>query len=143
MAEGLPAITVPDLLKGFCEVLLAQAWQKMGLVLDPVTGEIVEDLAQARLAIDSAAKTVRFEEGQSNLVNRFLSFNQATLRSTSEGQYWFLTLDASASQDVQNVWVKDSHAGGGQTLNAQRGGRNFGHNVNWIFNPPGTYFIYR
>ncbi len=51
----LPPVTVPDLLTSFCAMLIGQGWQKLGLVVDPATGDIAQDLEQARLAIDSLA----------------------------------------------------------------------------------------
>jgi hypothetical protein len=62
--EALPPVTVPDLLRSFCGMLMGQAWQKLGLVVDPTTGELEEDLAQARLAIDSLAALVGKLEGE-------------------------------------------------------------------------------
>ena len=45
--------TTYDLL-GYCINLLAsQAWQKLGLLADPQTGEAQPDLAEAKLAIDA------------------------------------------------------------------------------------------
>ncbi len=39
----------------FIEEMQAQAWVKMGLLKDPVSGELQTDLPQARLAIDCVA----------------------------------------------------------------------------------------
>ena len=40
---------------GYCINLLAsQAWQKLGLLADPQTGEAQPDLDEAKLAIDAA-----------------------------------------------------------------------------------------
>ena len=48
-----PAPTTYDLL-GYCINLLAsQAWQKLGLLADPQTGEAKPDLAEAKVAIDA------------------------------------------------------------------------------------------
>lgn len=47
------APTIYDLL-GYCINLLAsQAWQKLGLLADPQTGEAQPDLAEAKVAIDA------------------------------------------------------------------------------------------
>ncbi len=47
------APTTYDLL-GYCINLLAsQAWQKLGLLADPQTGEAQPDLAEAKIAIDA------------------------------------------------------------------------------------------
>jgi hypothetical protein len=61
--EALPPVSVPDLLRSFCGMLMGQAWQKLGLVVDPVSGELEEDLGQARLAIDSLAALAEKLEG--------------------------------------------------------------------------------
>ena len=48
-----PAPTTYDLL-GYCINLLAsQAWQKLGLLADPQTGEAKPDFAEAKVAIDA------------------------------------------------------------------------------------------
>jgi len=48
-----PAPTTYDLL-GYCINLLAsQAWQKLGLLADPQTGEARPDFAEAKVAIDA------------------------------------------------------------------------------------------
>ncbi len=50
-AAGAPSTY--DLI-GYCINLLAsQAWQKMGLLADPQTGEAQPDLAEAKVAIDT------------------------------------------------------------------------------------------
>ena len=49
--EGAPDVYS---LVGYCLSLLqADAWQKMGLLADPQTGEAVVDLQQAKVAIDT------------------------------------------------------------------------------------------
>ena len=51
-AEGQQSPGTYDLI-GYCLNLLAsQAWQKLGLLADPQTGEAKPDLAEAKLAID-------------------------------------------------------------------------------------------
>ncbi len=51
--EDRTAPTTYDLL-GYCINLLAsQAWQKLGLLADPQTGEAQPDLAEAKVAIDA------------------------------------------------------------------------------------------
>ena len=50
---GDPAPTTYDMI-GYCINLLAsQAWQKLGLLADPQTGEAQPDLAEAKVAIDA------------------------------------------------------------------------------------------
>lgn len=55
-AEDLVGEGAPDIygLLGYCVSLLsAQAWQCLGLIADPKTGEAMIDLAQAKVAIDA------------------------------------------------------------------------------------------
>jgi hypothetical protein len=49
----LPPVDVHALVKSFIGILGAHAWQWMGLVRNPVTGEVEKDLAQAKVAIDA------------------------------------------------------------------------------------------
>ena len=58
-----PPLSVSDLLRYFCGVLLEQAWQKLGLRVDLATGEATEDLGEARLAIDALAALVEKLDG--------------------------------------------------------------------------------
>lgn len=46
------AANVYDLLREFATVLSLFAWQRLGLMMDPQTGKIHRDMAQARIAID-------------------------------------------------------------------------------------------
>ena len=50
---GLPPVDVYALLKSFIGLLGAHTWQWLGLVKNPVTGNIEKDLTQAKIAIDS------------------------------------------------------------------------------------------
>ena len=53
LEDSGPAPTTYDLL-GYCINLLAsQAWQKLGLLADPQTGEAQPDLPEAKVAIDA------------------------------------------------------------------------------------------
>lgn len=52
---GEAAPTTYDMI-GYCINLLAsQAWQKLGLLADPQTGEAQPDLAEAKIAIDAVS----------------------------------------------------------------------------------------
>lgn len=51
--EGLPPVDVDSMLKSFVGLLSMHAWQWLGLVKDPRTNDINQDLEQARVAIDS------------------------------------------------------------------------------------------
>ncbi|MDD3806283.1 MAG: DUF1844 domain-containing protein [bacterium] len=51
---GLPA-DVFDYLRWTAGMLNAMAWQKLGLIVDPQTGNAVKDLTQAKVAIDTVA----------------------------------------------------------------------------------------
>jgi hypothetical protein len=51
----------PDvyMLLQYCvQLLAADAWQKMGLIANPQTGQVVTDLAQAKVAIDSVGDLI-------------------------------------------------------------------------------------
>lgn len=50
---NLPPVDVYSLLRSFISILGMHAWQWLGLVKNPVTGELERDLAQAKIAIDS------------------------------------------------------------------------------------------
>ncbi len=58
-AEGTPqmvdisALPVWHIIPFFIRILDSVAWQKMGLIVNPMTQEIEKDLDQARIAIDS------------------------------------------------------------------------------------------
>ena len=54
----LPPVDVYSLLKSFIGILGAHAWQWLGLVKNPVTGEMEKDLAQAKVAIDTISVLV-------------------------------------------------------------------------------------
>lgn len=59
-AGGVPDVDVWGLLASFVGVLHGFAWQKMGFVANPATGQVETDLPQAKVAID----TVQFLVGQ-------------------------------------------------------------------------------
>lgn len=61
---GLPPVDVYSLLKSFIGLLGAQTWQWLGLVKNPVTGNIEKDLAQAKIAIDSISLMMGRLEGK-------------------------------------------------------------------------------
>lgn len=52
--EAAVPVNVYDTLLWMGGMLGSLAWQKMGLLADPATGEVDKDLAQARAAIDTA-----------------------------------------------------------------------------------------
>lgn len=43
---------IVDIVEGMIGVLAGEAWKYMGLVVDPVTGQLRRDLDRARVAID-------------------------------------------------------------------------------------------
>jgi hypothetical protein len=53
--EQIPAFDTYSILRWCIGLMTAQAWQWMGLVANPVSGEVKKDLKQARLSIDSVA----------------------------------------------------------------------------------------
>ena len=66
---------------GYCLSLLAsEAWQKLGLIADPKTGEAQPDLAQAKVAIDAAGDLgARLEAGPAEIVPDALKRDLRTL----------------------------------------------------------------
>jgi len=75
-----PAPTTYDLL-GYCINLLAsQAWQKLGLLADPQTGEAQPDFAEAKVAIDAVGDlAARLETAPESLVPSDLRRDLKTL----------------------------------------------------------------
>ncbi len=93
------------------------------------------------LQINAGNKIVRFEAGRTNRVQRGLVLDQAQLRSTQDGVWWYLNGTATATQNVKRVYVRDSNAEGGALIVAGRGSSNGGHNVNWQFPGAGGVLI--
>lgn len=60
----LPPADVYSLLKSFIGLLGAHAWQRMGLMVDPITGKLEKDLTQAKVAIDSISALTKQMEGK-------------------------------------------------------------------------------
>ena len=75
-----PAPTTYDLL-GYCINLLAsQAWQKLGLLADPQTGEAKPDFAEAKVAIDAVGHLAAgFESAPESAVSPELRRDLKTL----------------------------------------------------------------
>ena len=61
---GFPPVDVYGLLKSFIGLLGAHTWQWLGLLKNPVTGNIEQDLAQAKIAIDSISLMMGQIEGK-------------------------------------------------------------------------------
>ena len=61
---GFPPVDVYALLGSFIGLLGAHAWQWLGLVKNPVTGNIEQDLVQAKIAIDSISFMMGRLEGK-------------------------------------------------------------------------------
>jgi hypothetical protein len=57
-SEQVPTLDAYSAVRWCIAFLTAQAWQWMGLVADPASGQVRKDLAQARLSIDSVAGLV-------------------------------------------------------------------------------------
>jgi len=57
-------IDVAGILAVFVDQLSGIAWSKLGLQPDPMTGSIHQDMAQAKLAIDTCADLVKHLEPQ-------------------------------------------------------------------------------
>jgi len=97
------------------------------------------------LSSTTSGKIIKFDAGKTNTVNGNLTLAGVTLHSTVPGDWWYLNLvnGGEAYQDVSGVTVRDSNAGGGQTIIAgpYPFSKDEGHNVNWIFvQPAGTVF---
>jgi hypothetical protein len=103
------------------------------------------------LTITNAGKIVSFQAGRTNLVSGLLKLGSAdpgstvTLQSTVDGSWWYLNLTTNpgGTQEIARVTVKDSHAGGGQLLVAERGSSDLGHNINWQIPKGGTVILVR
>jgi hypothetical protein len=97
------------------------------------------------LTSTASGKTLSFEAGKTTTVDGKLTWTYTTLLSTSAGSQWFLTLTPGATQEVTVVTVRDSNAGGGQTIIAEKiGGQisiDLGNNVNWSFIRPSGSLI--
>ena len=86
------------------------------------------------------ACTLTFEEGktqtiENNLILEGTKNNRLSLRSSSEGEQYKITLEASGSQTLNQLDVKDSDASDGQTLIAYNS-MNSKNNTNWEFIGP-------
>jgi len=51
-------VDADSLIKSFIGILSAHAWQWLGLVKNPLTGQIEKDLSQAKIAIDTMATLI-------------------------------------------------------------------------------------
>ncbi len=104
---------------------------------------IYGNITNANFSIsNSVVKTVRFQVGSTNTVNQMLSLQQATLLSTTAGQWAYLYLDpVTGTQNVRRVTVQDNNATNGQTIVVKGSGQNLGHNVNWVFPSGGTIYV--
>jgi hypothetical protein len=60
----LPPVDVYALLNSFIGILGAHAWQWMGLVKNPVTGQLDKDMTQAKIAIDTVSAIIAQLEGK-------------------------------------------------------------------------------
>ncbi|GIV02360.1 MAG: hypothetical protein KatS3mg015_1190 [Fimbriimonadales bacterium] len=55
-------VRIGDLLLSSFEVFAGYAWQRLGLIPNPVTGQVEEDLGEARTAIDVCGRLIEFLE---------------------------------------------------------------------------------
>jgi len=85
------------------------------------------------LVSTASGKNIKFSSNTVTYVTGHLNFENITLRSTTNGATWYLTL--SGTQDVDSVDVQDSNASGGNTIIAYNS-TNSGNNTNWDFGPP-------
>jgi len=90
--------------------------------------------AFCNLTCSNAVKIVRFTPGSTNTVAGTLAIGGGvTLQSTDDSSPWYLSLAPGGIQQIGVVKVKNSNAGGGETLIARKGSENLGNNVNWSF----------
>jgi hypothetical protein len=59
---GMPKLAVSDILRMCVGMLNEKAWIHMGLIPDPLTGQIDRDLTEARMAIDALADLAKHLE---------------------------------------------------------------------------------
>ena len=62
MPGGMPRLGVSDILRMTVGMLNEKAWIHMGLIPDPLSGQIDRDLAEARMAIDALADLAKHLE---------------------------------------------------------------------------------
>jgi hypothetical protein len=62
--EEMPEVDVYSMLQYFIGMLSMSAWQWLGLVKNPVTDKLTQDLAQAKVAIDSIGALLNQLEGK-------------------------------------------------------------------------------
>ena len=75
---GLPPVDIYSLLKYFIGLLGAQAWQWMGVIKNPMTGQVGKDLPQAKVAIDSISALItqiesKLDESEQREIRNMLS----------------------------------------------------------------------
>lgn len=58
MSDTKQPVQIDELLLVMTDQLAGLAWSKLGLQPDPITGEVKEDFAQARLAIDAVSALI-------------------------------------------------------------------------------------
>lgn len=63
-SQAPEALDVHTVIAVMVEQMASIAWQKMGLQPDPMTGTIVKDLEQARVAIDVVTSLCKSLEGK-------------------------------------------------------------------------------
>ena len=79
-AEANEAPSIYDLI-GYCISLLSsQAWQKLGLLADPQTGEAKPDLQEAKVAIDTVGDlAIRLESAPEEMISAEMRRDLRTL----------------------------------------------------------------
>lgn len=56
--KNLPPVDVHSLIRYFISILSAQTWQWLGMVKNPITGNIETDMEQAKVAIDTISALI-------------------------------------------------------------------------------------
>jgi hypothetical protein len=113
------------------------------VVLDGTNQSVLGDTHFYNLTkATTVTDTLTFEEDTTQTIEHTLILggakdNRLSLRSTSEGMQYTITLETSGSQTLNQLDVKDSDASGGQTLTTYNS-LDSENNLNWEF--PGPVF---
>jgi hypothetical protein len=67
---GMPDVSVDGILAWTVGMLANIAWSRMGLIADPMTGQMARDLPEARRAIDAVADLVKHLEPTASPADR-------------------------------------------------------------------------
>ncbi len=91
----------------------------------------------------TTAYTLTITNGTTQTITNSLNLQgipaqRLSLRSSSSGAQWWITLQSGGTQYLNYLDVKDSNASGGQTLVAGELSIDSGNNINWVFSGEGA-----